>query len=199
MIKEFFEASIDYFSELGMAGLGILAFIESSFFPVPPDLLLIAMSINSPEKALLFALVCTTFSTLGGALGYAIGKFGGRPVFYRFFSKKPHYLGKIEKMYTKYGIWAVFLAAFTPVPYKVFTIASGVFTFNFIFFILASFIGRGIRFFIIGISLMFFGNQVKDYLELLILSAIVVIIFLAWGYYRKKKSITKAEYKCEKN
>lgn len=196
MIKEFFEASIEFFSELGTTGLGLLAFVESSFFPVPPDLLLIAMSINTPEKALLFALICTSFSTLGGALGYAIGKFGGRPVFYKFFSKKAHYLEKVENMYTKYGLWAVFAAAFTPIPYKVFTIASGVFTFNFISFMLASFIGRGIRFFIIGISLMFFGDKIKNYLELLILAVIITLVFLVWGYYWRRKTTTDREYKC---
>ncbi len=198
MLREFFEKSIEYFSGMGMAGLGILAFVESSFFPVPPDLLLIAMSLNTPEKALLFALICTTFSTLGGALGYAIGKFGGRPVFYKFFSKKIHYLEKVENMYKKYGLWAVFLAAFTPIPYKVFTIASGIFAFNFIFFILASFIGRGTRFFIIGISLMFLGDKVKDYLEFLILGAILALALLVWAYYRRKKSVSTVDIRKQK-
>ncbi len=199
MIKEFFEASIEFFSEMGMTGLGLLAFAESSFFPIPPDILLIAMSINTPQKALLFALICTTFSTLGGGLGYAIGKFGGRPIFHKFFRKHVHYLEKVENMYTKYGLWAVFAAAFTPIPYKVFTIASGIFSFNLMSFILASFIGRGARFFIIGMSLMFLGDRVKDYLELLILAAIAAIAVLVWLYYRRKKSMSGPEYECEKN
>lgn len=199
MLREFFDTSINFFSELGTTGLGILAFVESSFFPVPPDLLLIAMSLNTPEKALLFALVCTTFSALGGGFGYAIGKYGGRPAFYKFFSKKAHYLEKVENMYSKYGVWAVFLAAFTPIPYKVFTIASGIFVFNFPLFMIASFIGRGARFFIIGLSLMFFGDKVRDYIELLILAAIIMILFLVWGYYWRKKSSKNLQYNCENN
>jgi len=193
MIREFIHSSIDFFSELGLTGLGLLAFAESSFFPIPPDILLIAMSLNTPERALLFALVCTAFSTLGGGLGYAIGKFGGRPIFYKLFSKKAHYLEKVENLYIKYGLWAVFIAAFTPIPYKVFTIASGIFTFNFPTFLLASFIGRGTRFFIIGFSLMFFGDAIKAYLELIILAVVVLlIVFFFWGNHWRKKNMTKS-------
>jgi undecaprenyl-diphosphatase len=101
-MKEYFHNIINYFEELKEVGLAILAFIESSFSPIPPDLLLIAMSLSIPEKALLFALICTLFSTLGGALGYTIGKFGGRPVFNWLFKKKAHYFEKVEKLYIGY-------------------------------------------------------------------------------------------------
>ena len=133
-MKEIFGGIINYFAELGSVGLGLLAFIESSFFPIPPDFLLIAMSLSMPQKALVFALICTIFSALGGAFGYAIGKFGGRPIFYKLFKKKEHYLEQVEALYKKYGTLAVLGAAFTPLPYKVFTIASGIFQLNFIIF-----------------------------------------------------------------
>ena len=190
-VKEFFNEIINYFEALGEPGLGFLAFIESSFFPVPPDLLLITMSLNLPQKALLFAFICTFFSTLGGAFGYILGKFGGKPLFYRLFRNKPHYLEKVENLYTKYGVWAVLGAAFTPLPYKVFTIASGIFALNFIWFMIASFIGRGARFFIIGTSLMFFGEMIKSYLELIIIGLTLITAgFFGLIYWKRKKIIS---------
>lgn len=187
-MHELFHDIIKYFENLGEIGLGLMAFIESSFFPIPPDVLLIAMSLTLPQKALLFALICTVFSTLGGGFGYAIGKYGGRPIFDRIFKKKNNYLEKVEELYEKYGVWAVVGAAFTPLPYKVFTIASGIFALNFPAFMLASFIGRGARFFIVGLALMFFGEMVKDYLELLIigLTLIVVGFFVVLHLYHKQ-------------
>ena len=187
-MKELIQHSIDFFADMGIPGLGLLAFAESSFFPVPPDLLLIAMSLNNPEKALLFAFVCAIFSTLGGALGYAIGKFGGRPLFHKIFKNKENQLEKVENMYLKYGLWAVFIAAFSPIPYKVFTIASGIFEFNFPKFLMASFIGRGSRFFIVSLSLMIFGEMIKNYLELIILAAVAVLLII-WGLFHWRKLI----------
>lgn len=184
---------IDYFGALKEVGLALLAFIESSVFPIPPDFLLIAMSLSTPEKALLFALICTIFSTLGGAFGYAIGKFGGRPVFYYLFKNKSHYLEKTEKLYDKYGTKAVLGAAFTPIPYKVFTIASGIFNLNFFSFTLMSFIGRGARFFIVALCLMFFGESIKSYLELVIIAVSLVIVVFFVILYKKRKSLTESE------
>ncbi len=189
-MKELLQEIIEYFAALGEVGLGLLAFIESSIFPVPPDFLLIAMSLSTPQKELLFALICTIFSTIGGGLGYTIGKFGGRPIFYKLFRKKAHYLDQVEKLYDKYGVSAVFIAAFTPIPYKVFTIASGIFSFNLTNFLLASFIGRGARFFIVGLCLMFFGETIKNYLELVILAVTcVIIVFFGLIYWRRKQLI----------
>ena len=187
-IKEYFYDTIKYFENMGEIGLGLMAFIESSIFPIPPDVLLIAMSLSLPHKALLFALICTVFSTLGGAVGYALGKYGGKPIFYRIFKKKAHYLTKAENLYSKYGVWAVLGAAFTPLPYKVFTITSGIFSLSFPKFMLASFIGRGARFFIVGASLMIFGEVVKNYLELTIIGlTIIVIAFFAVIYYTRDR------------
>lgn len=192
-MKEFVNNVIDYFAQLQEIGLAILAFIESSFFPIPPDLLLIAMSLSLPEKALLFALICTIFSALGGAFGYFLGKVGGRPLFYWLFKKKAHYLEKVEKLYEKYGSWAVLGAAFTPIPYKVFTIASGIFNMNIISFMLMSFIGRGARFFIVAICLMFFGETIKSYLELVIIAVTLLIISFFVIIYKQRKKIVPVE------
>lgn len=192
-MKEIFNGVLDYFQEMQEVGLAILAFIESSVFPIPPDLLLVAMCLNLPQKALIFALICTIFSTLGGAFGYGIGKFGGRPVFHWLFRKKAHYLEKVEKLYDKHGSWAVLGAAFTPIPYKVFTIASGIFNMNIISFLLMSFIGRGARFFIVAICLMFFGETIKSYLELVIIGVTLLIIAFFIIVYKQRKKIVPLE------
>lgn len=189
-MKEIFHSIINQFANLQEAGLAILAFIESSFFPLPPDILLIGMSLAQPQKALLFALICTVFSTLGGAFGYVIGKFGGRPIFFWLFKNKTHYLEKVENLYEKHGSWAVLGAAFTPIPYKVFTIASGIFRMNVISFMLMSFLGRGARFFIVATCLMFFGEAVKSYLEFVIIGVTLVIIAFFWVLFRQKHQAT---------
>jgi len=199
-MNELFHGIIQYFEGLGEIGLGLMAFIESSVFPIPPDVLLIAMSLTLPQKALFFALICTVFSTLGGAFGYAIGKYGGKPIFHRIFKNKNDYLEKVEHLYHKYGVWAVLGAAFTPLPYKVFTIASGIFTLNFSGFMIASFIGRGARFFIVGTALMLFGEMIKSYLELVIigLTLIVVLFFVVLHrFYRGSNNNEKANKKPE--
>lgn len=188
-MKEYLHDILGYFESMKEVGLALLAFIESSVFPIPPDFLLIAMSLTFPQKALLFALICTIFSTLGGTLGYAIGIFGGRPVFYWLFKKKAHYLEKVQNLYDKYGCWAVLGAAFTPIPYKVFTIASGIFRMNFINFTVMSFIGRGARFFIVAICLMLFGETIKAYLELVIIAVTLVIIAFFVVLYKQRKHI----------
>ena len=125
------------FQTLGIQGLFINAGIESCLpgFPLPPDFLLIAMDLAKPEKALLYALVCMIGSVAGGAFGYAIGRFGGRPLFNRIFAKKADKFQAVEKLYEKYGSLAVFFSAFSPIPYNIFTIASGILKMNFFKFI----------------------------------------------------------------
>ena len=110
--------------------------------------------------------ICSIASVLGGLIGYYIGLFGGRPVFNWFFRKHPEQFEEVEKLYNKYGAIAVFFAGFTPIPYKVFTIASGVFKMNLLGFTLVSIAGRGLRFFIIAIALILFGEKIKDWVLL---------------------------------
>ena len=129
-----------------------------------------------------YAFVCTIASTFGGAVGYAIGYWGGRPAFNWIFRKGgKEKFEAVERLYAKYDVMAVFFSAFTPIPYKVFTIASGILNMNFLKFILASFFGRGLRFFIVSIVLMLFGEAVKQYIELVIIAVTLVIIaFFVW-------------------
>ena len=101
-IIDFFKDIAQYFMEMGEIGLFILAFMESSFFPIPPDFILIPMSLAEPKNALIFALVATIGSALGGVLGYAIGRFGGRPALDFFFKKQQDKIEQVEKLYNKY-------------------------------------------------------------------------------------------------
>ncbi len=190
-----------YFTELGTIGLALNSCIESFFLVPPPDFLLIAMDLKSPNSALYFAFVCTIASAIGGAIGYFIGKFGGRPVFNWLFGliskngnrKAQDQFEKVEALYNKYGPQAVFFAAFTPIPYKVFTIASGILNMNFWAFMGASFVGRGLRFFIVSSVLMIFGEKIKDHIEFVIVGATIVIIAFFYLLYKKRNALSKID------
>jgi len=151
----------------GVPALFALAVAESSFFPVPPDLLLIALAVALPKRAFWFALVCLAGSLTGAFFGYAIGYFGwetiGQPLIN--FYDGHEIMAEIKLKYDTYGFWGVFVAALTPIPYKVFTIASGLFQFRLDTFTLASILGRGIRFFAVGAMIYYFGAPVKTAID----------------------------------
>jgi membrane protein YqaA with SNARE-associated domain len=163
--------------------LFLFAFWESSFFPIPPDPLLIAMAVARPEFGLLYAALATAASVVGAAFGYWIGLRGGRPIVHRLF--KPEKVHMAERLYHRYDVWAVVVAAFTPIPFKVFTITSGVAQLNFKRFMLASLAGRGGRFFLVGGLVTIFGerieNTIDQYFEIFTVAFVVLLIagFLA--------------------
>jgi len=167
-----------------------LAFAESSFFPVPPDVLLIAMTFAAPKRWARYALWCSLASVVGGMLGYLIG-WGlwdtvGKPIVDFYHGQE--LMARIQHWYDTYGFWGVLVAAVTPIPYKVFTIASGWFHFDFPQFVLASAIGRPFRFFLVAGLIGALGERVKPFLEeqlewaLLALAVLGVGGFLAIKY-----------------
>lgn len=189
-MHEIFAQMNTYFQSLGIWGLALNSFVESFFLVPPPDFLLIAMDLAKPEKALWYATVCSIASVLGGLIGYLIGLIGGRPIFNWFFRKNPEQFEKVEEMYNKYGSIAVFFAGFTPIPYKVFTIASGVLNMNWWKFTIASFFGRAGRFFLVSVVLMLFGEMIKQYLEVVIaVVSVIIILFFVILYYKGKKTV----------
>ena len=190
-MHEIFVSMNSLFQSMGVQGLAVNSAVESFFLVPPPDFLLIAMDLAKPEKALYYAFVCTIASIIGAVIGYFIGLFGGRPVFNFLFKNKHDKFEAVEKMYNEYGSFAVFFSAFTPIPYKVFTIASGVLKMNFWKFLIASFFGRGGRFFLVSVVLMFFGEAVKQYLELVILAVTILIIIFCIIVYKKRHSFIK--------
>jgi len=151
----------------GVPALFVLAFAESSFFPVPPDVLLIALAVSIPSRAFWFALVTLAGSLIGAYVGYGLGYFGweaiGRPLVDLYDGHET--MDWIRLQYETYGFWGVFLAALTPIPYKIFTIASGLFSFNLATFTSASILGRGLRFFAVGTLIYFFGPPIKETID----------------------------------
>ncbi|MEJ2638734.1 MAG: DedA family protein [Desulfosarcinaceae bacterium] len=151
----------------GSWALFALAFAESSFFPLPPDVLLIALAVGRPRRSFRFALICSVGSVLGGALGYLIGwhfmaAVGERIVAFYGLQPKVVYIGQL---YNHYNAWAVGIAGFTPIPYKVFTIAAGMFKINFGIFMLASLVSRSARFFLVGTLIYWFGPRIRSFID----------------------------------
>ena len=179
------------FVPLGGIGLFIIAFMESSFFPVPPDLVLIPLVLLKPGDALWFALITTLGSAFGSILGYYIGKKGGRPILRKLISEMK--IAKLDKIFEKHGVFAVGAAAFTPIPYKVFTISAGLFKLSLWKTFVVSFFCRGARFFPEAIILMIYGKQIVafltkyfDWISLIIL--VIAIIFYYYNYKKKKRA-----------
>ena len=143
--------------------LSLISFAESSFFPIPPDILLIPMALASKARALFYAFMCTLFSVLGGILGYAIGYFfyNSVGIYIVDFYHLENSFNIFENYYKEFGILIVLGAGITPFPYKFITIASGVFGLNIFLFIIVSIIGRGLRFYLIATLLYFFGEKIK--------------------------------------
>lgn len=151
----------------GARALFGIAFIESSFFPIPPDVLLLALCVGAPRKSFQFALICSAGSVLGGMFGYLIGATAWHTLQGWFipyiFSQE--LFDKVQLLYQGNAFIAILTAAFTPIPYKVFTVAAGVFEVNFWALVSASLIGRSARFFLVAGFLFFFGPPVKVLLE----------------------------------
>ncbi|MDP4012518.1 MAG: YqaA family protein [Candidatus Nanoarchaeia archaeon] len=168
-------------------GLFSLAFMESSFFPIPPDFLLIAFVLANPESFLWLAFICTLGSVLGGMFGYLIGYLGEQVILEKLVAKNK--IEKVHRLFEKYEAWAILIAGFTPIPYKVFTIAAGVFYVNFRIFVLMSILGRGSRFFLVAYLTKFYGEYVINLIDRidLFLVGLVVVGVIAYYLYRKFK------------
>ena len=143
--------------------LFVTAFLESTISPIPPDPLLIPMAVLQPNLAIWLGVLCTVASVLGAVLGHWLGAQFGRPILGRFVSE-----GRIrsaESLFDKYGVWAVLVAAVTPIPYKVFTVLAGVLKLDMKRFLIASIIGRGMRFLSLAVVIFLFGEDVQAFVE----------------------------------
>ncbi|MBV8888407.1 MAG: DedA family protein [Alphaproteobacteria bacterium] len=167
------------------AALVAVAFAESSFFPLPPDVLLIPMILARPRQAWRLAALCTAASVAGGLLGYAIGYFlfdaVGRPLL-EFYHAMDRY-DALKAGFARWGVWIIILKGLTPIPYKLVTIASGVVRFDVAAFLLASVISRSLRFFLVAAVLWQFGPAARDFIERrLMLVTTVFAVALVGGF-----------------
>jgi len=153
----------------GLQALAILALAESSFFPIPPDPLLIALCLGATNRALRFAAVTTIASVVGGLLGYAIGAVVWGSVSGFFFEYvpgvTPEAFASVQGLYDRWDFWAVFMAGLTLIPYKVFTISAGVFAINFPVFVFASVLSRGLRFFLLAGLIYLYGESIRSFVD----------------------------------
>jgi len=169
----------------GSWALFLLALSESSFFPVPPDVLLIALAVSIPKKSFKYALICTAGSLIGGCLGYLIGwqfmiTVGEKIIQFYGLTHKMQY---IKDLYMQYDAWAIGIAGFTPIPYKVFTISAGAFDINFTVFIIASAVSRAARFFLVAWLIYLFGPKIKTFIDKYFnILAITFVVLLIAGF-----------------
>jgi membrane protein YqaA with SNARE-associated domain len=171
-------------TKYGAIALFIISFVESSFFPIPPDVLLIALNLSKPKKAFFYAAICTVASVIGGIFGYYIGlKFwdiGSKIIF--------HYVGLdtfnyVKLQFEQNAALAIGIAGFTPIPYKVFTISAGFFHINFPIFVGASIVSRGARFFLVSGLIYFFGASIKGFIDKYFdLLCVVFTLMLVGGF-----------------
>ena len=165
--------------------LFLLAFSESSFFPVPPDVLLIALVMGARRRWFQYALLCTIASILGGLTGYGIGYWLMDTVGQRIiaFYHAQEYYRQVMEWYSRYDYWIVFIAALTPIPYKVYTIASGAFHMNIPGFMVISMLGRGMRFFLVAGLLFWFGPPIQRFIDRYFnLLSFLFVILLIGGF-----------------
>jgi len=151
----------------GIWALFFIAVAESSFFPIPPDVFLIALCVGAPHKSLKFAAICAVGSVVGGILGYGLG-LGfmdtlGQPILHMYGLEEKY--ATVQDLYQRYDAWAVGAAGFTPLPYKLFTITAGAFKINFATFVLMSILARSARFFIVAGLIYKFGAPVQHFIN----------------------------------
>lgn len=168
----------------GMPALFLLAFAEATFFPVPPDVLLMALALAAPFRAYRFALVALLGSVSGGILGYLLGWQLWHllePLFYQYVPGVTAVgFAEVGRLFEQYDFWTIFAAGLTPIPYKIFTISAGVFEINFAIFLIASLIGRSLRFFLVAAMFYYLGRPARQlidkYFNLLTLMFLLALI-----------------------
>ena len=185
-------------SKYGVVALALMAISEASFFPIPPDVLLIALCLGSQSKSLKYALICSAGSIFGAVIGYGIGsilwwsssnEFTGLANF--FFSIIPGFstdvFYSIKDQYEQWNFWIIFTAGFTPIPFKIFTITAGAFDINFILFLIASTISRSARFFLVAGLIWKYGKPIKEFIDKYFnLLAILFTLLLFGGFFLAK-------------
>ena len=166
--------------------LGLLSFAEASFFPIPPDVLLMALALSRPQRSFRYACIASLGSVLGGILGFGLGWALLDIISPYFFSYIPGVSAagfeQVRALFAEYGFWVIFAAGFTPIPYKIFTIAAGVFQIHFLIFLVASIVGRSLRFFLVAAILFLFADRAREFIDKYFnLLSFLLLIIIALG------------------
>lgn len=182
----------EFFKQYGSIGLFFNAFFDGFILPLPPDFLLSGLAIQKVSNPTLLAMICSLGSVIGGCIGYCIGRFGGRKIVDKIF---PNFkiVEKAEKLFSKYGVWAIVIDAFTPIPYKALTLGSGLMKFNPVLFAAVSFPVRSIRYIIVANTAGFIGEQLRAEFEKTVLLIVIGIVFLITLAYNLKKRFASSK------
>lgn len=191
MLKRLYEWVLGWSDKKGGTyTLSVISFIEASFFPIPPDPLLLALCLGKHKRSIYFGLICSLFSVLGAILGYYIG-WGVWELVDGFFLDhiiKAEAFEYVKERYSQNAFLAILGAAFTPIPFKVFTVSAGVFKINLAVFIVACAIGRSARFMLIAVLVYFYGARIKSFIDRYFnILAVLFFILLVVGFYVVKK------------
>lgn len=184
IVRRLYDVCMEWISgKYGVWALFFIAFIESSFFPLPPDVFLIAMCVSIPAMSFRYAAICSVGSVLGGALGYGLGFWfmdGIGMSIIDWYGLSDKY-GMVQEYFKAYDVWIVGTAGFTPIPYKLFTITAGFVHSNFVTFMIVSFFARSARFFLVAGLIWKFGPQIKNFIDRYfnILSIAFVVLLVA--------------------
>jgi len=177
----------EFFIQYGTIGLFFNAFFDGFILPLPPDFLLSTLVIQGMGNPTILAMICSVGSVIGGCIGYAVGRFGGRPLVNKIFPKSK-WIEKVEDGFRKYGVWIIVIDAFTPIPYKALTLGSGLMKFNPLVFAAVSFPVRSVRYLLVANTASFIGIHLREQFEktVLLLVLAVLAIICAVIYYRNK-------------
>ncbi|MFT5697193.1 MAG: membrane protein YqaA with SNARE-associated domain [Desulforhopalus sp.] len=186
MVRRLYDVCMEWISgKYGVWALFFIAFIESSFFPLPPDVFLIAMCVALPAMSFRYAAICSVGSVLGGALGYGLGFWfmdGIGMTIIDWYGLSDKY-GMVQQYFKEYDVWIVGTAGFTPIPYKLFTITAGFVHSNFVTFMIVSFVARSARFFLVATLIWKFGPQIKKFIDRYFnILSIAFVVLLAAGF-----------------
>ncbi len=179
----------EFFKQYGTTGLFFNAFFDGFILPLPPDFLLSTLAIQNISNPTILALICSVGSVIGGCIGYCVGRFGGRKIVDKIFPKFS-VIEKGEILFQKFGVWAIVIDAFTPIPYKALTLGSGLMRFNPILFACVSFPVRSLRYILVANTASFIGEQLRVQFEkTVLLVAIVLAIVVSIGFFIKNKLV----------
>ena len=179
----------EFFKQYGTTGLFFNAFFDGFVLPLPPDFLLSTLAVQNISNPTILALICSVGSVIGGCIGYCVGRFGGRKIVDKIF---PNFtiVEKGEELFQKFGVWAIVIDAFTPIPYKAITLGSGLMRFNPILFASVSFPVRSLRYILVANTDSFIGEQLRVQFEkTVLLVAIGLTLIVSLGFFIKNKLV----------